>query len=209
MHHLVFISLEFSAATFSGNGVYARSQAGASRVMLSIIAKSAPYHLVACLQVRSLCGQQCNLLVFSGKPTGHCAPPQAEGAEQLIQVTLGHSALSCSVSTCDFLGKCFRTFRRSRRLAAAQHDKCAYVFLTGCSSWQVELPVWDRLDRGSGWAELAKQAASPAVVQQVAAFSPSAVLGVDWSSLPAYKALAAAFRASGLAVPPFVYMNYR
>ena len=85
----------------------------------------------------------------------------------------------------------------------------AYVLFTGCSLWQVELPVWDRLDRGSGWAELAEQAASPAVVQQVAAFGPSAILGVDWSSLPTYKALAAAFRASGLAVPPFVYMNYR
>lgn len=85
----------------------------------------------------------------------------------------------------------------------------AYVLFTGCSLWQVELPVWDRLDHGSGWAELAEQAASPAVVQQVAAFGPSAILGVDWSSLPTYKALAAAFRASGLAVPPFVYMNYR
>lgn len=27
MHRIVFISLEFSAGTFSGNGVYARSQA--------------------------------------------------------------------------------------------------------------------------------------------------------------------------------------
>ena len=83
------------------------------------------------------------------------------------------------------------------------------MLLTGCSSWQVELPVWDRLDRRSGWVELAEQAASPAVVQEVAAFGPSAVLGVDWSSLPTYKALAAALRASGLAVPCFVYMNYR
>lgn len=69
--------------------------------------------------------------------------------------------------------------------------------------------MWDRLDRGSGWAELAEKATSPEVVQQVAAFGPLAVMGVDWSSLPTYKALAAAFKASGLAVPPFIYMNYR
>ncbi len=65
------------------------------------------------------------------------------------------------------------------------------------------------MDHASGWAELAAQAASEAVVQEVATFQPSAILGVDWSSLPAYKALAAALQAKGLSVPPFIYMNYR
>ena len=60
----------------------------------------------------------------------------------------------------------------------------------------MEVPVWDRLDRASGWSELATQAASDSVVQHVAAFEAEAVLGVDWSSLPAYKALAAALHAS-------------
>ncbi len=71
------------------------------------------------------------------------------------------------------------------------------------------VPVWGRLDRLSGWAELAEQAALDAVVEQVASFQPSAILGVDWSSLPAYKALATALQAKGLHVPPYVYMNYR
>lgn len=134
MSRLLFISLEFSAGTFSGNGVYARSQ------------------------VRSLCKQGSKVLVFSGKPVGYTAPDQAEGAQQLIQV---------------------------------------------------EVPVWDRLDRASGWSALATQAASDSIVQHVAAFQAEAVLGVDWSSLPAYKALAAALHAKGFPVPPYIYMNYR
>jgi hypothetical protein len=73
----------------------------------------------------------------------------------------------------------------------------------------VTVPVWGRLDRLSGWAELAEQAALDAVVEQVASFQPSAILGVDWSSLPAYQALSTALQAKGLHVPPYVYMNYR
>ena len=43
MRRLVFISLEFSAATFSGNGVYARSQ-----VRVSYVARSAELYNLAC-----------------------------------------------------------------------------------------------------------------------------------------------------------------
>lgn len=81
--------------------------------------------------------------------------------------------------------------------------------LTCCSWCQVEVPVWDRLDRSSGWAELAAHVATPAVMQQVVDFGPAAVLGVDWSSLPAFNALAAVLQAKGLHVPPYIYMNYR
>lgn len=73
----------------------------------------------------------------------------------------------------------------------------------------MEVPVWERLDRASGWAELATQAASDSIVQHVASFQPYAVLGIDWSSLPAYKALAAALQYKGLHVPPYIFMNYR
>ncbi|KAA6428956.1 MAG: hypothetical protein FRX49_01066 [Trebouxia sp. A1-2] len=134
MRRLVFISLEFSAATFSGNGVYARSQ------------------------VRSLCKQQCEVLIICGKPVDHAGPSQTEGAAHLIEVTV---------------------------------------------------PVWGRLDRLCSWAELAEQSESDAVVEQVASFQPSAILGVDWSSLPVYKALSTALQAKGLHVPPYIYMNYR
>ena len=73
----------------------------------------------------------------------------------------------------------------------------------------MEVPGWDRLDRASGWSELAAQAASDSVVQLVAAFQAEVVLGVDWSSLPAYNALATALQTKGFPVPPYVYMNYR
>ena len=46
-------------------------------------------------------------------------------------------------------------------------------------------------------------------MQQVADFEPSVILGVDWSSLPAYKAIAAALQAKGLRQLPYIYMNYR
>ena len=74
---------------------------------------------------------------------------------------------------------------------------------------QVTVPVWGRLDRLCSWAELAEQSESDAVVEQVASFQPSAILGVDWSSLPVYKALSTALQAKGLHVPPYIYMNYR
>ena len=207
MRRLVFISLEFSAGTFSGNGVYARSQA--CRDFVRPICAKLPQHpvlffafaVLRSLQVRSLCQQQCDLLVISGKPPGYSAPDQTEGAQQLIQVTsvFLHSVLeywSCSLA------------QMHSEINITLRSIC-FRPLTFCSSWQVQLPIWDRLDQGSGWAELAKQAAAPEVVQQVAAFHPDAILGVDWSSLPAYKALAAAFTAHKLTVPPYIYMNYR
>jgi len=39
-------------------------------------------------QVRSLCKQQCELLVISGKPVGHAGPSQTEGAAHLIEVCI-------------------------------------------------------------------------------------------------------------------------
>ncbi len=96
-------------------------------------------------------------------------------------------------------------------LSLEGHYICCFLFYLLISRpWQqVTVPVWGRLDRLSGWAELAEQAALDAVVEEVASFQPSAILGVDWSSLPAYKALATALQAKGLHVPPYIYMNYR
>ncbi len=88
MRRLVFISLEFSAATFSGNGVYARSQVGVSYVVQSaeMCNLAGRQWLLYRGQVRSLCKQQCELLVISGKPVGHVGPSQTEGAAHLIEV---------------------------------------------------------------------------------------------------------------------------
>ena len=60
---LLFISLEFSASTFSGNGIYARSQ------------------------VRALAQQGAEVLVLAGKPANHKQEPVLEGAHGLIEVS--------------------------------------------------------------------------------------------------------------------------
>ena len=60
---VIFITLEFSAGTFSGNGVYAQSQ------------------------VRALASLGHRVLVISGKPHDHHAAPQTQGAERLIEVS--------------------------------------------------------------------------------------------------------------------------
>ena len=90
MRRLVFISLEFSAATFSGNGVYARSQ-----VPVVYFVRSAERCELACRQwllfrgqVRSLCKQQCEVLIICGKPVDHAGPSQTEGAAHLIEVCI-------------------------------------------------------------------------------------------------------------------------
>ena len=77
------------------------------------------------------------------------------------------------------------------------------------STAQVQLPEWGCLNHRCSWQELATQLSTETVVQRIAAFAPSAILGVDWSSLPAYKAIAAALHAHSLPVPCFIYMNYR
>lgn len=78
-----------------------------------------------------------------------------------------------------------------------------------CAAAQVELAEWGCLDHRCSWQQLAAQLSAPTVTQRIAASAPSAILGVDWSSLPAYKAVAAALRTEHLPVPPFIYMNYR
>lgn len=74
---------------------------------------------------------------------------------------------------------------------------------------QVELPVWGSLDRSSAWQAFAEGAGSEAVVSAVARFQAGAVLGVDWTSLQAYKDLSAGLQRSAAIVPPYVFMNYR
>ncbi|BDA42205.1 hypothetical protein COCOBI_03-0920 [Coccomyxa sp. Obi] len=131
---LVFITLEFSASTFSGNGIYARSQ------------------------VRALAALGNELLVISGKPAGYQGTSENEGAAELFEV---------------------------------------------------ELPVWGSLDRSSAWEAFAEGAGSEAVVSAVARFQANAVLGVDWTSLQAYKYLSTGLQHSAALIPPYVFMNYR
>ncbi|KAL4423282.1 hypothetical protein ABPG77_004551 [Micractinium sp. CCAP 211/92] len=69
----------------------------------------------------------------------------------------------------------------------------------------VELPVWGRLDADCAWREFAAGVGAPEVAAAAAAFSPAAVLGVDWHSVGAYEQLRAALPGP----PPFIYLNYR
>jgi hypothetical protein len=62
---ILFISLEFSAATFSGNGIYARSQ------------------------VRALAAAGHAVFVLSARPAAHDARPAREGARALEEVPVG------------------------------------------------------------------------------------------------------------------------
>lgn len=51
----------------------------------------------------------------------------------------------------------------------------------------------------------AAEVGAPEVAAAAAAFSPAAVLGVDWHSVSAYEQLRAALPGP----PPFIYLNYR
>ena len=102
----------------------------------------------------------------------------------------------------------------------------------GVIVWALTLPraTWGRLDRHSGWRAFARAAGtSPDLTAAVAAFAPDVVLGVDWSSLPAWSALRATLvdhlsrmdddaaadgsetggPPAGWVSPPFVYSNFR
>lgn len=93
MLKFVFITLEFSAATFSGNGIYARSQV---KLLIPLVSPNAlrPVHiadLVTVLnnsvQVRALASLGYQVMVLSGKPPGHAKQQQLEGALSLHEVS--------------------------------------------------------------------------------------------------------------------------
>ena len=140
---VLYVTLEFSAGAFSGNGVYAQSQA------------------------RALGRAGHRVLVVCGTPD---TPDSASTPDHLVSV--------------------------------------------------VALPVpsskWGCLDVHSPWREFADAAgSSPDLVSAVRAFDPNVVLGVDWSSLPAWNALRAALEpptdrtSVPFLPPPFVYANFR
>ncbi|KAK9864462.1 hypothetical protein WJX84_004656 [Apatococcus fuscideae] len=132
MPRLLFISLEFTAATFSGNGIYAAGQ------------------------VQALTVHGCRVLVLAGKPSGQ------------------------------------------ERSTGRPHADIA----------EIELPHWGTLDRSCSWQAFAKGCRQPTIVQRIVDFRPDAVLGVDWSALPAFEALHASLVAEDMQLP-YVYMNYR
>lgn len=93
---------------------------------------------------------------------------------------------------------------------------------------QIELPTWGRLDAGCSWREFAAGAGRPDVAAAVAAFRPTAILGVDWHSVAAYDALIEALArcststsrgsstsnssggsAAAAAALPYIFLNYR
>jgi hypothetical protein len=74
----------------------------------------------------------------------------------------------------------------------------------------VPLDMWQRLDRSSGWAQLAAGCATPSAVAAVTSFAPHAALLVDWTAIPAWLALKAALAAASPAPsPPSIYLNFR
>ncbi|KAI7843143.1 hypothetical protein COHA_003314 [Chlorella ohadii] len=157
---LVLLSIEFNAGTFSGNGVY------------------------ACSQARALTQLGHEVLVVAGAPPCHAPAAGSTGP--------GHEAPPLA--------------------AQILH---------------IELPTWGRLDAACAWRDFAAGACRPDVAAAVAAFGPTAILGVDWHSVAAYDALVEALArhngsgssssgsgssaGSGIAAaaPPYVFLNYR
>ncbi|KAG1669501.1 hypothetical protein FOA52_015668 [Chlamydomonas sp. UWO 241] len=132
---VLFITLEFSSGTFSGNGIYAQSQ------------------------VRALAGLGHQVFVISARPHAHGTEPgSTQGAVRVVEVPVSS---------------------------------------------------WGRLCAAAPYAEFATGGASPEVATAVAAFAPDVAMGVDWSSLPLYRALAQQLAQQQAAVPPLVYLNYR
>jgi hypothetical protein len=85
---LLFLTLEFSAGTFSGNGQLAKSQAGASALLVLAQQQGAAQTTqprCACMQVRSLTDLGHEVLVICGTPPGHREPASREGAVDVIQ----------------------------------------------------------------------------------------------------------------------------
>lgn len=70
---------------------------------------------------------------------------------------------------------------------------------------------WGRLDAHAPWQDFASGVGQASVSLRIEEFAPEVVLGVDWTSYPAYLELkrhfAAAEGARGLA--PYVFLNYR
>ena len=134
---LLFISLEFSASTFSGNGIYARSQ------------------------VRALAQQGAEVLVLAGKPAHHNQKPILEGALGLIEVSSAPcQCLSALQARTDLL-RCLPQHRSAcqhgahwmldvpgKRLAVAlQHLTFSSKWLSSSPSLSLAWtpPVWKRI----------------------------------------------------------------
>ena len=149
---VLYVTLEFRAGAFSGNGVYAQSQAEAL---------GEAGHLVH---------------VVSGAPSEDPASATA-------------------------------------RVAVPSSGNVTVTELPVPSS------TWGRLDARSGWRPFAEAAgACPGLVAALGSFAPNVVLGVDWSSLPAWRAIedglrraspSSAVEGSSWTPPPFVFSSFR
>ena len=210
----LLLSIEFNAATFSGNGVYACSQVGSPAATAAApplpppppprpdwwrqTTLTLPCGLPACLQARALTQLGHEVLVVAGAPPGF-TPPDDSGAAALAR-RIVHVSRAGGNS------------RQPGGLQAAVPHPTPNAHCTPPSPLcpQVPLPVWGRLDAGCAWREFAAGAAQPRACSAVAAFCPEVVLGVDWHSVAAYEALSAALAGGGAPpLPPFVYLNYR
>ena len=87
----------------------------------------------------------------------------------------------------------------SGRPAQLAHSACPSG-VDGVRLVTVGCDIWKRLDRYSSWEQFGLDAAQHFEV--VKAFEPEVVIGVDWTSVPAYQQLS-------LGSVPLIYMNFR
>ncbi|KAF5842642.1 hypothetical protein DUNSADRAFT_6112 [Dunaliella salina] len=120
MHRILFITLEFSAATFSGNGVYAQSQ------------------------VRSLTQlPETEVLVLSAKPCGHTGSSQAWGAQLLELEVSRWGSLDASAPFDEFASKAGGSTVR-QKVAEFDPSVCLFVDWSSLPAWEAVRPSLTR-----------------------------------------------------------------
>lgn len=95
-------------------------------------------------------------------------------------------------------------------LADALDDGVRELSVAPHAILDVPLSRWGTLDRGCAWDEFTAFCECDArVADAVAAFTPSAVLCVDFHTVRAWTAVSARLLAAGAPVPPMIWLNFR
>eukprot|EP00850_Spirogloea_muscicola_P001236 SM000004S15106 [mRNA] locus=s4:1239196:1242035:- [translate_table: standard] len=186
---LAFLTLEYKAGTFSGNGVYSQSM------------------------VRSLSKLGHSVLVLSGRPPAGAVAgrPRFPATRSGCAYTALGVGPRCEPGySADSLASPPGWGRQASGAEAAPAEEVHGVRTLEAGLVEIPVPVWGRLDWRCGWKEFAA-GVSPTMVAEVVRFRPDWVLIVDWSALDAYHQLAKseAWEAALLPLPPMAYLNYR
>ena len=147
--------------------------------------------------------------MISGKPAGHQGISETEGAAELFEVPFVCALLRTAIVAVEVLQQHVGKIPSHHIGSIQDAHHAGRPQQSTPVHGKVELPVWDSLGRSSAYKAFAEGAGIEAVVSAVARFEAGAVLGVDWTSFQAYRALSAGLQQLAASVPPYVFMNYR